>query len=51
MARFLFVYRNSGESYGSMSPEEMQQMLQKWQTWITEGLRKGWMVEAGDGLK
>jgi hypothetical protein len=51
MARFLFVYRNSRESYGSMSPEEMQQMLQKWQTWITEGLRKGWMVEAGDGLK
>ena len=26
-------------------------MLQKWNAWITEGLRKGWMVEAGDGLK
>src|SRR5262245_19729541 len=34
-----------------MSPEEMQQMLQKWQTWIGEGLRQGWMLEAGDGLK
>jgi hypothetical protein len=51
MAKFLFVYRNTSESYGTMSPEEMQQVLQKWQTWITEGLRGGWMVEAGDGLK
>ena len=51
MAKFLFVYRNSRESYGSMSPEEMQQMLQKWNAWITEGLRRGWMLDAGDGLK
>src|SRR5262249_17205945 len=51
MANVLCVYRNTTQSYGSMSPEEMQQMLQKWQTWISEGLRQGWMVEAGDGLK
>ncbi len=51
MARFLFVYRNTSESYGSMSPEEMQQMMQKWQSWISDGLRQGWMVDAGDGLK
>jgi hypothetical protein len=51
MAKFLFVYRNSSESYGTMSPEEMQQMLQKWQTWIADGLAKGWMLEAGDALK
>jgi hypothetical protein len=51
VAKFLFLYRNSSESYGSMSPEEMQQMLQKWSAWITEGLRQGWMLEAGDGLK
>jgi hypothetical protein len=51
MAKFLFVYRNSGESYGNMSPEEMQQMLQKWQTWIADGLHKGWMLDAGDALK
>src|SRR5262249_42078995 len=51
VAKFLFVYRNSSESYGSMSPDEMQQMLQKWQTWITEGLQQGWMLDAGDGLK
>ena len=50
MAKFLFVYRNSSESYGKMSPEEMQQMLQKWQNWISEGVRKGWMLDPGDGL-
>jgi hypothetical protein len=51
VAKFLFVYRNSSESYGTLSPEEMQQMLQKWQAWISEGLRQGWMLDAGDGLK
>jgi hypothetical protein len=51
MANFLFIYRNGKESYGTMTPEEMQQMLQKWSNWINEGLRNGWMVEAGDGLK
>jgi hypothetical protein len=51
VARFLFVYRNSNDSYNTLSPEEMQQMLQKWNTWITEGLRQGWMLDAGDGLK
>jgi hypothetical protein len=51
MTKFLFVYRNSTESYGTLSPEEMQQMLQKWQTWIADGLNKGWMLDAGDALK
>jgi hypothetical protein len=51
MAKFLFVYRNSSDSYNTMSPEEMQQMLQKWNAWITEGLHRGWMLDAGDGLK
>ena len=51
MAKFLFVYRNRSESYGTMSPEEMQQVLQKWQTWIADGLKKGWMLDAGDALK
>jgi hypothetical protein len=51
VAKFLFVYRKSSESYGTLSPEEMQQMLQKWNAWITEGLRRGWMLDAGDALK
>ena len=51
MAKFLFLYRNGKDSYGTMSPEEMQQMLQKWAAWIGDGLKSGWMVAAGDGLK
>jgi hypothetical protein len=51
MAKFLFVYRNSKESYGALSPEEMQQMLQKWQAWIGDGIRQGWMLDPGDALK
>lgn len=51
MAKFLFVYRNSSESLGNMSPEEMQQMLQKWQIWLADGLRQGWLIDPGDGLK
>src|SRR5258707_12071924 len=33
-----------------MSPEEMQQHMKKWETWIGEGFQKGWMLDAGDGL-
>jgi hypothetical protein len=51
MTKFLFVYRNTQESYAAMPREEMQQMMQKWQTWITGGMRDGWMLDAGDGLK
>ena len=28
----------------------MQQHLQKWNTWISEGLKKGWILDAGDAL-
>jgi hypothetical protein len=49
MANFLFVYRGSAAGE-NLSPEQMQQMMQKWQTWIGEGLKKGWMVDSGDAL-
>jgi hypothetical protein len=48
MANFLFGYRGSAEA--SMSPEEMQQMMQKWGSWIGEAMAKGWMVNPGDAL-
>jgi hypothetical protein len=50
MVRFLFVYRGDGEAHARLSPEEMQQHLQKWEKWIGEGIRKGWMVDPGDAL-
>jgi len=51
MAKFLFVYRSAKDSRDKMTPEEMQQILQKWRTWIADGLQKGWMLDAGDALK
>jgi hypothetical protein len=50
MAKFLFVYRGSIEP-PNMSPEEMQQHMQKWHTWISEGMQKGWITNPGDALK
>jgi hypothetical protein len=50
MANFLFVYRGNSEAYGKLTPEEMQQNMQKWSAWIAEGLKKGWMLDAGDAL-
>jgi hypothetical protein len=51
MAKFLFVYRGNPEALKTLSPEEMQQVLQKWSAWISEALRQGWMLDAGDALK
>jgi len=50
MAKFLFVYRRDQAAASQMSPEQMQQIMQKWQAWIGEGFQKGWMVDPGDGL-
>ena len=50
MAKFLFVYRSSGDSMRNMTPEQREQSMQKWGAWIGEGLQKGWMLDAGDGL-
>jgi len=50
MANFLFVYRINNASFNNMSPEEMQQNMERWQAWMSEGLQKGWMLDAGDAL-
>jgi hypothetical protein len=50
MANFLFVYRGSGEAEAKMTPDEMQQLMQKWSAWIGEAMAKGWMVNPGDAL-
>jgi len=50
MAKFLFVYRGRGDAMAKMTPEEMQQSMKKWETWIGEGMKKGWMLDPGDAL-
>ncbi len=49
MGKFLFVYRRA-KNIDEMAPEEMQQMMQKWQAWLGEGLQKGWLLEKGNPL-
>jgi hypothetical protein len=51
VAKFLFVYRGAGAAVAKMTPEEMQQHLQRWEKWIGEGIQNGWMLDPGDGLK
>src|SRR5215471_19715210 len=51
MAKFLFIYRSNKDIRESLSPQEMQKMHQKWQAWIAEGFQKGWLLDAGNGLK
>ncbi len=50
MARYLFVYRGGEDDYAKLTPEEVQQSMQKWGNWIREALQKGWMVDPGDAL-
>jgi hypothetical protein len=51
MAKFMFVYRESGSDKTEVSPEQMQQVMQQWMTWIKGAMEAGWMVEPGDALK
>lgn len=51
MAKFMFVYRGGHENYDEATPEQMQQMMQLWMDWIQVGMKAGWMVDGGDGLK
>ena len=51
MTKFLFIYRPKQDTYGTMTPDEMQQHMQKWHTWMAEGFKNGWLIDGGDGLK
>lgn len=50
MAKFMFVYRNGDTPESEPSPEEMQQALQVWMTWIEKGTQEGWILDGGDAL-
>lgn len=50
MAKFLFIYRGCEDRPAQISPQEMQQIMNKWNAWIAEGMQKGWMLSPGDAL-
>ena len=48
MSEFVFLYRG-GES--GRSPERMQQMMQKWMTWLKELSQQGHIKDQGQPLE
>lgn len=51
MPKFLFIFRSDNDVHYKMTPEEMQQNHLNWERWLGEGIQKGWVVDAGDGLQ
>lgn len=50
MARFMCLFRSNPESYESLSPEQMQQTVQKWMAWRDALQQSGRTVEFGGRL-
>jgi hypothetical protein len=50
MPSFLFVYRNQPFDMSQVSPEQMQQSMDRWNQWIGQGFAQGWLLDAGDAL-
>ncbi len=50
MPNFLFVYRSEPFDMSKVSPEEMQQSMDRWSKWINQGFTEGWMLDPGDAL-
>lgn len=51
MPKFMFVYRSSMENLEhELSPEQIQQIMELWNQWIGDGMKKGWMIDPGDAL-
>ncbi len=50
MAKFLVVARGTGQAYANRSPQEMQQVLQKYMAW-TAGLRDAGRMLHAERLK
>jgi hypothetical protein len=50
MTKFMLVYHCPQDSGSNTSPEERQELIQKWQAWMTTGMEEGWLVDRGNGL-
>jgi len=47
---FLFVYRSQPFDMSKVSPEQMQQSMDRWSKWIGQGFAEGWLLDPGDAL-
>lgn len=46
----MFVYRSEPFDMSQVSPEQMQQSMDRWMKWIGEGFEQGWLIDGGDAL-
>ena len=50
MSEFIYLYRNQSSGAPPASPEQMQQTMQKWMTWLKDLGAKGHIKDAGQPL-
>ena len=50
MSQFVFLYRNEPSGLPPASPEQMQQTMQKWMTWMKGLAEKGHIKDHGHPL-
>ncbi len=51
MAKFLFLYRESAQKSGpEPTPDQMQEVMQAWWSWLGAGKAAGWVLEMGEAL-
>jgi hypothetical protein len=50
MARFMYLFRSNPGMYRTMSPEQMQQLTQKWMQWRTTLEESGHLHSFGERL-
>jgi hypothetical protein len=50
MAKFMYLFRSNPEAYRSMSPEQMQQTMQKWMQWKDMLEKSGHTKQLGERL-
>jgi len=51
MSEFLYIYRGGMRDFRKQSPEEMQQVMQKWMTWMQGLAEKGHLKDRGHPLE
>ena len=51
MSEYLYVYRGGDRDFRTRSPEEMQQVMQKWMTWLQDLAEKGHLKDRGNPLE
>jgi hypothetical protein len=51
MSEFLYVYRGGDRNLRERSPEEIQQIMQKWMTWMQGLAEKGHLKDRGHPLE